>query len=73
VVPNLQQRQGTEQALSARSANATRNVERQQWKTTYDVNHTGIGPSNQFKLDNLAEKQQYKIETGKDDDEIVSN
>ncbi|KAF6030783.1 C7orf31 [Bugula neritina] len=70
VVPNLQQRQGTEQALSARSANATRNVERQQWKTTYDVNHTGIGPSNQFKLDNLAEKQQYKIETGKDDDEI---
>lgn len=72
VVPNLLPREGTEHAISDKTANATRNLERQQWKTTYDVNHSGIGPINQYKLDNLQDKQVHKSTYGSEDDGIVS-
>lgn len=73
MVPNLLSREGTDQAISERTANATRNLERQQWKTTYDVNHSGIGPKNQYKLDNLDDKATHKSTYGYEDDDIVSN
>lgn len=60
-------------AISDRTATATRNLERQQWKTTYERNHTGIGPVNQYKLDNHYDKEQFKINSGGvEDDNIVS-
>lgn len=65
-------RDGTDMAMSDRAANTTRNLERQQWKTTYDLHHTGIGPANQHKLDNLADKQNARLRTGQEDDAIVS-
>ena len=73
VVPNLLPREGTAMAISDRTATATRNMERQQWKTTYERNHTGIGPVNQYKLDNHQDKMEYKTITGGiEDDNIVS-
>lgn len=62
-----------EHAISQKTANATRNLERQQWKTTYDVSHSGIGPKNQYKLDNLQDKENHKNTHGCEDGDIVSD
>lgn len=71
VAPNLQIRQG-DMKLSLRSANALRNVERDQWQTTYDRTHTGLGPANPNSLDNLGQKQNLYDKTGITDNAIVS-
>ncbi|KAJ8307311.1 hypothetical protein KUTeg_015395 [Tegillarca granosa] len=72
VAPNIQERP-PELQVSERTANAMRNVERDQWQTTYDLNHTGIGPSNPKKLDNLEDKI-YKANTyGIEDDNLYPN
>ena len=49
-----------------------RNVERNQWKTTYDLENTGLGPANPMKLDNLADKQNVYDTYGVTDDQLVS-
>lgn len=69
VAPNLQAR-GPEMRLSQRSANALRNIERDQWQTTYDRSNTGLGPTNPNKLDNLAEKTQFYDTYGIMDDKL---
>ena len=71
VAPNLQNR-APDMKISLRSANALRNVERDQWQTTYDRNHSGIGPFNPNKLDNLQEKTQFYDRTGFMDNSLVS-
>ena len=71
VAPNLQSREG-DMRVSLRTANALRNVERDQWQTTYDRNHTGLGPANPNKLDNLQEKALFYDTHGITDDAIVS-
>jgi len=43
--------------ISARTANALRNVERNQWLPDYTINYTGYGPANAMKLDNYADKE----------------
>jgi len=70
VVPNLQDR-SPNMKLSGRTANSLRNIERDQWQTTYDMNHTGLGPANPLKLDNFNEKVAFKEATGLDDDTLV--
>ena len=45
-VPNLEERSDSQciagnMKVPPRTANASRNVERSQWKTTYDLQHTG--------------------------------
>ena len=55
--------------VSERTATAMRNVERDQWETTYDRNHTGLGPANANALDNLAEKRSRDG----DDEKLVNN
>lgn len=45
LVPNLEER-GPGGDISNKSSNALRNVEREQWTTTYDRNHTGMEPRN---------------------------
>lgn len=67
----MMRRENTPFSISDKSANTTRNLERQQWKTTYERNHTGIGPANQYKLDNLEDKLQTKMVTGVEDDNLV--
>lgn len=57
--------------LSDHSANALRNIERDQWQTTYDLQHTGIGPSNPKALDNLNSKRNAYATFGVDDDQLV--
>ena len=57
--------------VSLRTANSMRNIERDQWETTYNKNHTGLGPSNPNKLDNLQEKQDFYNTHGIQDDAIV--
>ena len=42
--------------VSARAANLARNIERHQWMSTYELNHTGLGPANAMKLDNYDDK-----------------
>lgn len=42
--------------ISARTANALRNVERNQWLPDYTLNYTGYGPTNPMKLDNFEDK-----------------
>ncbi|KAL3836233.1 hypothetical protein ACJMK2_021672 [Sinanodonta woodiana] len=69
VTPNLQNR-WPEMRVSMRTANALRNMERDQWQTTYDLNHTGIGPSNPKKLDNLGDKIQTLEVYGIEDDTL---
>ena len=59
-------------AISANTANALRNVERNQWQTTYDRTHTGLGPANHNKLDNAADKMDRMLRTGQDNDDLVS-
>lgn len=68
VCPNLQDRADK---LSERSANALRNIERNQWQTTYDLNNTGLGPYNPMKLDNLDEKRRVMDTYGVEDDKLV--
>ena len=77
--PNLDQRSDNRcivgnMQISAQTSTATRNVERDQWQTTYDRDHTGLGPANPMALDNLADKEFRKTTqgTGKDEDQIVS-
>ncbi|XP_021361900.1 uncharacterized protein LOC110455829 [Mizuhopecten yessoensis] len=67
VAPNLQDRP-MEMKVSDRTANALRNVERNQWHTTYDLNHTGLGPANPLKLDNFNDKCAKYEATGLEDD-----
>lgn len=69
VVPNLQNRTG-DLKVSLRTANAMRNVERDQWQTTYDRAHTGLGPNNPNKLDNLEDKTTFYNTHGIQDDAI---
>jgi hypothetical protein len=59
--------------VSLRTANSMRNLERDQWETTYNQHHTGLGPANPNKLDNLQEKQTFYNTHGIQDDTIVSN
>ena len=71
VAPNLQNRSG-DMRVNLRTANALRNVERDQWQTTYDRQHTGLGPANPNKLDNLQVKTTFYNTHGIADDSIVS-
>ena len=71
VAPNLQKR-GPEMSVMERSANVLRNIERDQWQTTYDRSHTGLGPANPNKLDNLSEKTSFYDTYGITDDNLVS-
>ena len=71
VVPNLQSR-APDMSLSDNTANSLRNVERDQWQTTYDLQHTGIGPSNPMSLENLNNKMNVYYTYGVDDDNLVS-
>ena len=57
--------------ISERSAHGLRNVERDQWQTTYDRTHTGLGPANPNSLDNMHEKYDKNLRTGVDKDNIV--
>ena len=71
-VPSHQQRSDGKcirgnMTITPATADTTKNVERNQWQTTYDLNHTGLGPSNPLKLDNLGEKQLRPA----DDDHLV--
>ena len=59
-------------SLSDNTANSLRNVERDQWQTTYDLQHTGIGPSNPMSLENLNNKMNVYYTYGVDDDNLVS-
>ncbi|XP_041372171.1 uncharacterized protein LOC121385529 [Gigantopelta aegis] len=67
--PNLVERHGN-MALSDRSANTLRNVERSHWTTTHELDYTGLGPSNPQKLDNLEDKRFNFLLTGKEDDKL---
>ncbi|XP_033733291.1 LOW QUALITY PROTEIN: uncharacterized protein C7orf31-like [Pecten maximus] len=69
VAPNLQNR-WTDMKVSDRTANALRNIERNQWHTTYDLNHTGLGPANPLKLDNIDDKYAKYEATGLEDDTL---
>ena len=69
VVPNLQSR-APDMSLSDNTANSLRNVERDQWQTTYDLQHTGIGPSNPMSLENLNNKMNVYYTYGVDDDNL---
>lgn len=69
VAPNLQKR-GPEMSVMERSANVLRNIERDQWQTTYDRSHTGLGPANPNKLDNLSEKTSFYDTYGITDDNL---
>ena len=76
-VPNLEPRDNGkcirgQMVTSDHHDNATRNVERDQWQTTYDRSHTGLGPANPNTLDNYDEKMKNKS-TGIDDDSLVSD
>ncbi|CAK8679319.1 unnamed protein product [Clavelina lepadiformis] len=64
VHPNLRLRQ-EDQRLELRSANALRNLERDQWKTTYDYNYTGNGPSNVMHIDDYHKKLVDEIQSGR--------
>jgi hypothetical protein len=64
--PNLQSR-APDMSLSDNTANSLRNVERDQWQTTYDLQHTGIGPSNPMSLENLNNKMNVYYTYGVDD------
>lgn len=68
VCPNLQDRADK---LSDKSANALRNIERNQWQTTYDLNNTGLGPLNPMKLDNLDDKRRAMDIYGVEDNKLV--
>ena len=69
--PNLQAREA-EMRVAPRTANALRNVEREQWRTTHLNDFTGLGPANPVVLDNLDEKTHALIMTGLEDDKLVS-
>ncbi|CAH1774615.1 unnamed protein product [Owenia fusiformis] len=69
VIPNLEKRP-VDQQVTPKTANALRNIERNQWQTTYDLNHTGIGPLNPLKLDNYDDKKQKYAEIGLIDDKL---
>ena len=70
VVPNPRDR-WPEHKVSDKTANATKNVEREQWLTTYKLSHSGLGPFNPMKLENMEEKKNIKILTGEDDHSLV--
>lgn len=58
--------------VSPRTANSAKNVEKLQWKTTYDLEHSGIGPLNPMKLDNYEDIKTRRI-FGNNDTELVRN
>uniref|UniRef100_F6ZKQ1 Uncharacterized protein n=1 Tax=Ciona intestinalis TaxID=7719 RepID=F6ZKQ1_CIOIN len=72
VHPNTRLR-SEEQTLELRSVNCLRNIERDQWKTTYDYNYTGNGPSNVMHIDDYHKKMINAIESGSDtvDNELM--
>lgn len=70
ITPNLQSRP-EEMKVSLRTANVLRNLERSHWMTSYDLDYTGLGPSNPLSLDNLDTKLTTKIMTRLDDDKLV--
>ena len=57
--------------ISDKTANALRNVEREQWMTSQNLHFTGLGPSNPVILDNLEEKRVKHMMTGQEDDKLV--
>ncbi|XP_062592501.1 uncharacterized protein LOC134253941 [Saccostrea cucullata] len=67
VCPNLQDRA---EKITERSANAMRNLERNHWQTTYDLNNTGLGPLNPMKLDNLDDKKRAMDVYGVEDNKL---
>ncbi|XP_064644813.1 uncharacterized protein LOC135498467 isoform X2 [Lineus longissimus] len=69
LVPNLEKRPPSQQ-IAPKTANTLRNIERGQWQTTYDLNHTGLGPSNALSLDNFDEKVLKLNQTGEIDDNL---
>ena len=69
--PNLQTREG-DMVVAPRTANALRNVEREQWRTSHQNDFSGLGPCNPVVLDNLEEKRNKFIMTGLEDDRLVS-
>ncbi|KAL5010406.1 hypothetical protein ScPMuIL_012711 [Solemya velum] len=69
VVPNLEKRP-PDMMVSDHTADTMRNIERDQWQTTYDTQMTGIGPSNPKKLDNFAEKQVQIATYGVEDSSL---
>ena len=69
--PNLQAREG-DMVVAPRTANALRNVEREQWRTSHQNDFSGLGPCNPVVLDNLEEKKNKFIMTGLEDDRLVS-
>ena len=54
--------------VSAHNADIAKNLERDQWTTTYDRTHTGLGPANPYQLDNYYDK----MGKDNDDDALVS-
>lgn len=71
IAPNLQERP-PEYQVSERSENVLRNLERDQWLTTHNLNYTGLGPANPMCLDNLECKNVSFFKTGLWDDNLVS-
>ncbi|KAK7483600.1 hypothetical protein BaRGS_00025153, partial [Batillaria attramentaria] len=69
LAPNLQTRDA-DMRVSAPTANALRNIEREQWMTSQQLDYTGLGPSNPLALDNIDEKYHKLITTGQEDDKL---
>ncbi|KAK6969931.1 hypothetical protein BgiMline_025547 [Biomphalaria glabrata] len=69
IAPNLQERP-PEYQVSERSENVLRNLERDQWLTTHNLNYTGLGPANPMCLDNLECKNVSFFKTGLWDDNL---
>ncbi|XP_076437130.1 uncharacterized protein LOC143276493 [Babylonia areolata] len=67
--PNLQDRD-EDMKVGPRTANTLRNVERQQWMTSHQLDYTGLGPSNPVALDNLEEKRNKYVMTAREDDKL---
>ena len=58
--------------VAPRTANTIKNLERQQWQTTYDLQHTGLGASGPMQLDNYDQKYDNMLLKGMQDDALVS-
>lgn len=69
VAANMTPRQG-ELAVTEKTAECTRNIERQQWKTNYELDYTGLGPSNPLYIDNYDDKTHRRHVTGVEDDSL---
>ncbi|CAD5119626.1 DgyrCDS8221 [Dimorphilus gyrociliatus] len=66
LVPNMKERYNAkcltgDMQATPRTANVGKNIEKLQWKTTYDLEHSGVGPSNPMKLDNFEDLRNQRI------------